>query len=98
AQAQEYIQHRLTVAGGDPHLFEPSACKVVAYYSRGIPRLINTLCDTALVYGFAEQLPRIGAEIVRDVAHDKNRVGIVPLASAGASESDAVLDLADSAD
>jgi type II secretory pathway predicted ATPase ExeA len=80
-EVQVYIRHRLACAGGDPELFDAAACKLIAYRSGGIPRLINTLCDTALVYGFAEQAARIDAGIVRDLVRDKTRNGIVPLLS-----------------
>ena len=48
-------------------------------YSQGVPRLINLLCDTALVYGFAEQKSKIDAKIVIDVAKDKQKGGIFPM-------------------
>jgi type II secretory pathway predicted ATPase ExeA len=50
---REYIQHRLTTAGGQAGIFDDMACGAVHYQTKGVPRLINTLCDAALVYGFA---------------------------------------------
>ncbi len=67
----EYIKHRLAVAGGDPNIFEASACVTVHYYTRGVPRLINVLCDTALVCGFADEKATIDADLVHDVVRDK---------------------------
>lgn len=75
----EYIHHRLGIAGGSPDIFDDDACEAVFRYSGGIPRLINLLSDTALVYGYAEQAPRIGAQLVEDVARDKQKNRIVPL-------------------
>jgi type II secretory pathway predicted ATPase ExeA len=50
----EYIRHRLEVAGAEGRaLFTPEALEVVYRYTGGIPRLINTLCDTALMSAFA---------------------------------------------
>lgn len=72
----EYIRHRLSVAGGDPGLFESEAIQIIYEYSQGTPRLINTLCDTALVYGYAKQRQTIGAELMLRVAQDKSRGGI----------------------
>jgi type II secretory pathway predicted ATPase ExeA len=72
----EYIRHRLTVAGGNPDLFETEAIQIIYEYSQGTPRLINTLCDTALVYGYAKQKRTIGAELMLKVAQDKSRGGI----------------------
>lgn len=74
-----YIRHRLKLAGGDAALFETKACAAVYYYSGGVPRLINVLCDTALVYGFAEQKRRIDVSTVCDVVRDKARGGIFPV-------------------
>jgi predicted outer membrane repeat protein len=69
----------LSVAGGNPDIFDDEACEAVFRYSGGIPRLVNLLCDTALVYGYAGQEPRIGAQLVEDVARDKQKSKIVPL-------------------
>jgi len=72
-----YIRHRIAVAGGhDPQLFDDGACDAVYDHSHGVPRLINLLCDTALVYGFGAQQLRIDAHTVSDVAHDKYKGGI----------------------
>jgi len=73
-----YIQHRLAVAGGSPDTFTEAACLAVHRYSNGVPRLINLLCDTALVYGYAEQKKHIDARLVTDVAREKQAGGIFP--------------------
>lgn len=70
-QSIAYIAHRLSCAGGDSSLIDPAACDLIHRYARGVPRLINTLCDTALVYGYAERADRIGADIVRAVLEDR---------------------------
>jgi len=75
----QYIRHRLQVAGGDPNLFDTKACAAVHYYTGGTPRLINVLCDTALVYGFGEQKPRIDLDLVIEVVRDKMKEGILPV-------------------
>jgi CheY-like chemotaxis protein len=75
----EYIRHRLGVVGGSPDIFDSAACEGIFRYSGGIPRLVNLLCDTALVYGYAEQASRIDAAIIEDVARDKQQSKIVPL-------------------
>ena len=75
-----YIAHRVQVAGGDANiLFDESAREAVYRCTLGVPRLINVVCETALVYGFAEQKPGINAEIVNDVAEDRRRGGILPM-------------------
>jgi len=79
ADTIEYIKFRIEHAGGDPGIFLKSACAVVHYYSRGIPRLINTLCDFALVYAFAEERRKVDAKLVLDVVRDKQKGGIFPM-------------------
>ena len=74
----EYIEHRLKVAGAQPDLFDIYAVAVVHYYSQGVPRLINVLCDFALVYGFAEDAKHISLELMLDVAQDKLQGGVFP--------------------
>jgi type II secretory pathway predicted ATPase ExeA len=55
-ETHEYITHRLEVAGAKGRtIFEPAACDLVFRYSGGVPRLINVLCDTALLCAFAEE-------------------------------------------
>lgn len=79
-ETRTYIRHRVNIAGVDNlELFDDAACDAVYLHSQGVPRLINLLCDTALVYGFAEQKARIDAQIVNDVAADKQRGGIFPV-------------------
>jgi general secretion pathway protein A len=74
-----YIRHRLKVGGGNPNLFDTKACAAVYFYTGGTPRLINVLCDTALVYGYAEQKRSIDAETVCDVVREKTKGGIFPV-------------------
>lgn len=75
----EYIRYRIEHAGGDPEIFLRSACAVVHYYSQGIPRLINTLCDFALVYAFAGEQRTVDAKLVLEVVRDKQKGGIFPM-------------------
>jgi len=72
----DYIRHRCTKAGGDADLFSEEACKQVFTETGGVPRLINLLCDTTLVYGYAEQQEHIDAQLVTDVARDKQQGGL----------------------
>jgi type II secretory pathway predicted ATPase ExeA len=66
-----YVRHRLRVAGAGRELFDEAACAVVHAHSGGVPRLVNLLCDFALVYGFAAQAPEIGRQLVEEVARDR---------------------------
>jgi hypothetical protein len=72
-EARSYIRHRLVVAGGDPAIFQRSAIDFIHARSRGIPRLINQLCDLSLVYAFAEQRRRINSGLVSEVLQDRSR-------------------------
>jgi len=73
-----YIRHRLSVVGGAPMLFDDESCSAVHYFSKGVPRLINLLCDVALLYGFSDDLPQIGFDTVTEAAADRNRTGLSP--------------------
>jgi type II secretory pathway predicted ATPase ExeA len=68
-----YIRHRLAVAGGDPQLFDDYACAAVHYYSGGVPRVVNVLCDLALVFAYAEDRPLIDIDIVMEVAATRRK-------------------------
>ena len=84
-ETRGYIRHRVAIAGGNPELFDDAACEAVYRHSGGVPRLINLLCDTTLVYGYAEGLQRITATLVNEVAYEKQKGGIFPQARATAS-------------
>lgn len=76
AEVADYIRHRLAVAGRDEPLFTPAACERIALASRGIPRSINILCDTAMVYGFAVEAATIDVEFVSELIRDKEQYGV----------------------
>jgi len=76
-ETERYIRHRIKVAGGDEKLFAQTAYATVYYHSGGIPRVINTICDMALVYGFADEAPRIRKEIILDAIRDRKVGGLV---------------------
>ena len=68
-----YIIERLTIAGAGSiaeSLFNPEAVNAVHRYSRGFPRLINTICENALITGYAQQVQNITPEIILGVAKD----------------------------
>ncbi len=63
-----YIAHRLTIAGGSVVSFAPKALELVHKYTGGVPRLINLLCDRALLGGYSARTHRITPEIVQAAA------------------------------
>jgi general secretion pathway protein A len=71
AQTCAYIQHRLRVAGAAERLiFSPSALASVHFYSKGIARIINVLCEQAMIDAFCDSSDRVTANIVTKVARD----------------------------
>jgi type II secretory pathway predicted ATPase ExeA len=74
-ETSAYIAHRLTVAGGDPEVFGRAAREMVYRYSQGVPRVINMLCDTAMVYAFGANEDQVGIELMKQVLKDKIRTG-----------------------
>jgi general secretion pathway protein A len=68
--ARAYIAHRLSLAGGNPHLFTRGAAHEAYRLSHGIPRLINVIADRALLGTYVEGRPRVTARIVRKAAHE----------------------------
>lgn len=80
AETANCIRHRLQIAGGHPSLFTNKACALVHRLTRGIPRLINQVCDITLTYGFAEQARVITSKLVAQAALDRTHGGILPLA------------------
>ena len=75
----EYIHHRLHCVAVPLNLFTGGACGLIHDLTRGIPRLINQVCDLSLTYGFAKQMPRISDQIVAEAALDRLPGGILPL-------------------
>lgn len=72
-QTRAYIAHRLEIAGANSHtggLFPEPTMAAIAHCSRGIPRLINTLCENALIEGYARQVHTITPEMVVQIAAD----------------------------
>jgi general secretion pathway protein A len=76
----EYMRRRLRIAGAPAanEIFSGPAIETVFRHSRGIPRLINTICDNALLSGYAKHAATITPEIIDGVARDL-RLGVVSL-------------------
>jgi general secretion pathway protein A len=90
-ETEEYILHRLDVAGGKGRrIFDKEAIQAVANYSRGIPRMINVLCDTALVYGFGEGKRIVDTTLVEEAWKAK----CIQTAQAGQPVSSSNVDMA----
>lgn len=75
-EVREYIAYRWSRAGGNGQApFEEEALEAVARYSGGIPRLINAICDNALMMAFAEGMPAVSASTVHAVARELDLTG-----------------------
>ncbi len=70
-ETAEYIRWRLRVAGAkNDNLFDADAVKLIQQLSNGIPRIINNICDNALLSGFAQERQSISVGIIREVADE----------------------------
>lgn len=69
-QTAAYIAQRLLIAGTSESLFSPEAIVAIQQASRGIPRVINLICEHALIFGYVEQLKQIPAGIIFAVSQD----------------------------
>ena len=72
-ETRDYIEHRLRIAGaeGEPtDLFAPEVIESVYRHSHGFPRLINTVCENALIIAYARQIPKVTVDVVEDVAKE----------------------------
>ena len=92
-EVRAYIDHRLRLVGGSEALFERMAVAFIHRRSHGIPRLVNQLCDLALVYAYAEGRPLVTFESLAKICRDRDSVQANPLfnepaAAAGAAYED----------
>ncbi len=72
-EMHEYIEHRLSVAGAeDKRLFGDDTFEIIHRYTGGVPRLINTLCDTSLLCAFADDKKNVGLEDVKSAIAELN--------------------------
>jgi general secretion pathway protein A len=66
----KYINHRLNVAGATQNLFTPEAIRDIFYFSGGYPRLINIVCDHALLTGYSKELKMIDDSVIAECRKD----------------------------
>jgi type II secretory pathway predicted ATPase ExeA len=77
AEAREYVVHRLKCVGGRPELFSPDSVEMIWKEANGVPRVMNTLLDLSLVYGFSASKETIDSSIVGEVLADRHRMGLL---------------------
>jgi type II secretory pathway predicted ATPase ExeA len=81
SEAHAYVRHRLEVAGSDTMIFLPDAIEFVHARTKGVPRLINQLCDFALLYAFADGRMTIDADLIAQVVSDRISSVALPAAA-----------------
>jgi type II secretory pathway predicted ATPase ExeA len=67
----DYITHRLGVVGARREIFTPAACDKIYEASGGLPRVINQICDYALVNAFADDVGVVDDDLIEQVAADR---------------------------
>jgi type II secretory pathway predicted ATPase ExeA len=71
-QTSEYIHHRMRAAGGDIWVFEEECIPEIHRASGGLPRLVNNICDLALLLGYASGVPKVSRDIVLQAIKETN--------------------------
>jgi general secretion pathway protein A len=106
-ETRVYIEKRLQIAGADPDsapLFSGAAVGEVFLHSKGLPRLINTICENALIAAYAKRQPYVTPEIIGSVAKELRLDMVsspIPIKTGGHNEMDihrtmaAIVDLYD---
>jgi type II secretory pathway predicted ATPase ExeA len=86
-EVHEYVAERLRIGGSDGKtaIFSPKALDIVHKYAQGIPRVVNLLCEHALISGFVEQQKPIAPDVIEEVAREFQLDEIGPNASPGQS-------------
>lgn len=72
----QYVRHRVRVAGGSRYIFDIFAILAIYYFSGGVPRLINTLCDYALVHAYAQDKDVVDVGVALEVVAGKRIGGV----------------------
>ncbi len=74
---ETYVKHRLDIAGAQQPIFAADCFPVIRQYTKGTPRLINALCDNALLEAFLRRRAQVECDLIHDVARDLNLAGAV---------------------
>ena len=67
-QTQAYVAERLRIAGASWQIFPPETLELIHRYSRGIPRIINLICEHSLINAYVEQVQQVSVQIIENVA------------------------------
>jgi type II secretory pathway predicted ATPase ExeA len=75
-EGRQYVAHRIERVGGNPAIISDQAVRLLVAASDGIPRVINAMCDLALVYGYSAERNPVDVRIVRQVLEDRQSMGL----------------------
>ncbi|MGE5259169.1 MAG: ExeA family protein [Hyphomicrobiales bacterium] len=85
AETIQYITHRLKIAGAKRGILTVNACREIYAVSGGIPRLINSICDCAMLSGYARNMKVVNSKYIKECQLDLR----IPIGSIGRHESQA---------
>jgi hypothetical protein len=90
-QTHDYVQERLRIGGAAPQsgIFLPKAMDAIHLYSMGIPRVINLLCEHALINSFVDQQHVVEPKVIEDVAREFQLDEMDPIAAPASLRQDA---------
>jgi type II secretory pathway predicted ATPase ExeA len=90
-QTHDYVQERLRIGGAAPQsaIFSPKAMDAIHLYSMGIPRVINLLCEHALINSFVDQKQVVEPKVIEDVAREFQLDEMDPIAPPASAPQDA---------
>ena len=77
SQTVEYVHHRMRSAGGDIWVFDDDSLREIFVASQGLPRMINNICDVALLVGCAMNVPRITPDVAQRAAQETQATAIL---------------------
>jgi hypothetical protein len=86
-ETKAYVTNRLRIVGATQPIFAPDAVQVIYQYSKGIPRLINLICEHAMISAYVEQIkpipPRIVESVCRELDLESQPFILSPMAMGG---------------
>ncbi len=79
SESLRYLEHRLRVAGGSTSLFTPAALRLITWKARGIPRRLNILCHSAMLFAYGRGASRVSFREARAAIREKQGRGLVTI-------------------
>ena len=90
SETEEFIKHRLEIAGTKGNIFSATAIHEIYLFSNGYPRLINVICDHALLTGYTKGIKKIDVKIIKECAEELEipvKEGIIEIPKTGIKNS-----------